>query len=74
MSKDSRKWLIAAILAVIFAIGFPAVYNRPDPEPVISQVSLVSLIKRVDPSVVYIEAVDEYGNRLWSGSGIIISP
>lgn len=73
MSKDPRKWVLAAILAVMFAIAFPVVYYAPDPGSVTSQVSLVSMIKRVDPSVVYIEAVNEYGDRLWSGSGIIIS-
>ena len=73
MSKDPRKWLIAVAIAVIFAACFPAVYHRSGPEPIISQVSLVSLIKRVDPSVVYVETIDEYGSRLWSGSGVIIS-
>lgn len=74
MSKDPRKWLIAVAIAVIFAACFPALYNRPNPEPVVYQVSLVSLIRTVDPSVVYVEAVDEYGDHLWSGSGVIISP
>lgn len=74
MSKDPKKWIIATCLAIIILIGFSPelFFNRP--EPVISQVSLVSLIKRVDPSVVYVEAVDEYSNRLWSGSGVIICP
>lgn len=73
MSKDPRKWLIAVAIAVIFAACFPAIYHRPNPEPMTSQISLVSLIKQVDPSVVYVEAYDEYSNRLWSGSGVIIS-
>ena len=74
MNKDPRKWLIAIAIAVIFAACFPAVYYRSDSKPIISQVNLVSLIKRVDPSVVYIEAVDEYGIYMWSGSGVIICP
>lgn len=74
MSKDSRKWIIAVAIAVIFAACFPAVYHRSDSEPVISQVNLVSLIRRVDSSVVYVEAIDEYGSRMWSGSGVIICP
>lgn len=74
MYKDPRKWIVAAILAVIFAIGFPAVYNRPNPTPIVCQDNLVFLIKQVDPSVIYVEAVDEYGDRLWSGSGVIICP
>jgi len=73
MSKDPKKWLIAVAIAVIFAACFPTIYNRPKPEPVTYQVNLVSLIRTVDPSVVYVEAVDEYGDRLWSGSGVIIS-
>jgi len=74
MSKDPRKWVLAAILAVLFAICFPIVYHRPDPEPIVFQIDLTSVIKRVDPSVVYVEAVDEYGGCLWSGSGVIICP
>lgn len=74
MSKDPRKWIIAVCLAVIITAYVPFLYHRPNPEPGISQVNLVSLIKRVDPSVVYIEAVDEYGTFIWSGSGVIICP
>ena len=74
MYKDPRKWIIAAIIAVIFAVGFPAVYHNRESESVVYQENLISLIKQVDPSVVYVEAVDEYNNRLWSGSGVIISP
>ena len=74
MSKDPRKWLVAVAIAVIFAACFPAVYHKSGLEPVTSQVNLVSLIKRADPSVIYIEAVDEYNSHLWSGSGVIISP
>lgn len=74
MFKDPRKWIIAAILAVAFAISFPAVYYRDKPETKISvQSNLVSLIKQVDPSVVYVEACDYEGNPIWSGSGVIIS-
>ena len=74
MSRDPRKWVLAAILTVLFAICFPIIYYKPDPEPVISQINLISLIRRVDPSVVYVEAVNGYGDRLWSGSGVIICP
>lgn len=73
MSKDPRKWIIAVALAVIFAASFPAIYYRSNPKPVVSQINLVSLIKRVDPSVVRIEALNKYDERLWSGSGVIIS-
>lgn len=74
MSKDPRKWVITAVLAVIFALCFPTIYYRVKPKPIIStQINLVSLIKRVDLSVVYIEAYGEYDNYLWSGSGVIIS-
>ena len=72
MSKDPRKWLIAVAIAVIFFVYAPKIIDRPNSEPVTSQVSLTSLIKRVDPSVVYVESVDEYGDYLWSGSGVII--
>lgn len=75
MSKDPRKWLIAIAIAIIFAACFPSVYYRKGSETIIStEISLVSLIKQVDPSVVYVEAVDDYGDRLWSGSGVIICP
>lgn len=72
--KNPKKWIIAAILAVIFALCFPTIYYRIKPKPIINtQINLVSLIKRVDLSVVYIEALDEYNNRLRLGSGVIIS-
>jgi len=75
MSKDPKKWLLAVAIAVIFAACFPSLYYRKEPEPLIStQVSIVTLIKRVDPSVVYVEAIDEYGDRLWFGSGVVICP
>jgi len=75
MSKDPRKWVLAAILAVLFALTFPVIYYSQEPETIIStRVNLISLIKRVDSSVIYVESVDEYGNRLWSGSGVIICP
>jgi S1-C subfamily serine protease len=76
MSKDPRKWIIAVCIAVvvILAVNSSTIYQRFNPESIISQVSLVSLIKRVEPSVVYIETVDDYGDRLWSGSGVIIYP
>lgn len=73
MSKDPRKWFVAAVLAVIFAVSFPTVYYRQKPETIVPQISLISLIKRVEPSVVYIEALDKYSGHLWSGSGVIIS-
>ena len=73
MLRDPRKWILAAILTVIFAVSFPTVYYRLRPETIINtEVSLISLIKQVDPSVVYIEAMGDYGVRLWSGSGVII--
>lgn len=74
MSKDPRKWLIAVCLAIIITAYVPKIFNKPNPEPVISQINLVSLIKQVDSSVVYVEAHDEYGTRMWSGSGVIICP
>lgn len=60
----------------MLALGMLRIHNdlyslRDQP---VSKISLISLIKRVDPSVVYVEAVDKYGFRLWSGSGVIISP
>lgn len=74
MFKDPRKWMIAAILAVAFAISFPAVYYRETPKTKISpQSNLVSLIKQVEPSVVYVEAWIDCNEYLWSGSGVIIS-
>lgn len=76
MSKDPRKWIIAVCITVIvmLAVNSSTIYQRFNPEPIISQVSLVSLIKRVDPSVIYIEAVDSAGEPIWSGSGVIICP
>lgn len=74
MFRDPKKWIVAAILAVVFAVCFPAIYHRSDPIPVVFyQDRLVSLINQVDSSVVYVEAHDEYGDRLWFGSGVIIN-
>lgn len=72
MSKDPRKWIIAACLAIIILFAIKLPYHRSGPESITSQVNLVSLIRRVNPSVVYIEAHDEYCDYLWSGSGVII--
>jgi len=75
MSKDPKKWIIAAIMAVVLIAYFSPYNIRWQPETVVStQVDLVSLIKRVDPSVVYIEISDECGYPMWSGSGVIVSP
>lgn len=69
------KRILISLILVIMALGvlgirsdLDSLRNRP-----VSQVNLVSLIKRVDPSVVYVEAMDWNGNLIWSGSGVIIS-
>lgn len=74
--RDPRKWIIAAILTVAFALCFPTIYYRQKPkslESIAPQINLISLIKQVDPSVVYIETYSCEGYKMWSGSGVIIS-
>lgn len=80
MSKKPDKWIVAAILAVLFAISFPAIYNGKSPVQH-ERPSLVQVIERVNPSVVYIEAYSHTAGysydgggdyKLWSGSGVIL--
>lgn len=83
MFKKSRKWIAMVTLVVVISSCFLAEYFRSG--ILIGRIdkcivylntdrSLVTLIKNVEPSVVYVEAIDEYGYRKWSGSGVIISP
>lgn len=81
MKQRDRLVVIIAALALLLNVTIP----RKQSVHVPRQISLVQVIQRVDPSVVYIEAYgnyephDEYGfnrhscDKLWSGSGVIIS-
>ena len=69
-----RRLLIPLILCAL-AFGMMQVNNRlltVENKPVTGS-NLVQVIQKVDPSVVYVEAQDYEGNRIWSGSGVIIS-
>lgn len=83
MSKDPKKWIIAAIMAVVIMVcinvhmahRYSKIY-APKPDV---KVDIRDLIDRVEPSVVYIETYGEdsgpgyiYNGKLRSGSGVII--
>jgi S1-C subfamily serine protease len=63
---------LVPLLLIALALGLVQVQNRVDllERP---SVSLIQIIEWVEPSVVYIEASNYEGIKLWSGSGVIIS-
>jgi len=84
MKQRNRIIVIILTMALLLSVVVP----RRQTGVVLNQLNLVSIIQRVDPSVVYVEAYgtyeaysyDEYGfdkqndQKLWSGSGVIICP
>lgn len=69
----NRRLLIPLIL-VALAFGMMRINNRVlESQNRLVPINLVQVIQKVEPSVVYVEAQDYEGNRMWSGSGVIIS-
>ena len=76
-----RGRIIILLVVVAALLGIWRMDNRLNCAPS-DRPSLVQVIERVNPSVVYIEAYGSYssydsnegGNKIWSGSGVILEP
>lgn len=75
----TRTRIVLLLVIVAALLGIWKIDNRLNCAPV-ERPSLVQVIERVNPSVVYVEAYDvsDYPDsedyKLWSGSGVIIDP
>jgi len=69
------KRLLIPLILIGLAFGMMQINNQvlKLQDQSVYRSNLVQVIQRIEPSVVYIEAQDEGGRRLWSGSGVIIS-
>lgn len=74
---NTRTRIICLLVIVAALLGIWSSNSRFDYTPA-ERPSLVQVIQRVDPSVVYVEAyTNAYGDegyKLWSGSGVVIDP